>query len=400
MPTMAFETQDAPSSPLVNSLVETLTERIYAGRFNETEGFPAERELVGEFGISRNVVRRALDILEARNLIVRVPRCRTLVRIPERTGPLTTELISENRADSLPSRPARTRRKNIGFGIWPEPNDPGTSSVIQGIYRALDPDTFRLILGHIYWDSWGTTEQSERRFLELMADDQDIAGILLTHQGQSENLETLQKVRAMGIPLVFLDRLPPESFDGDYVGVTNDFAAEQVVEHLLELGHRRIAHISNMDPASTVSQRKEGYYRALRSAGVPVRPEFIVTATESSATDVPRVYGEMVQQLFSLPELPTAVFAVNDVIADRFVHAVRATGKRVPEDIAVAGFDGRERWSHHPPFLTTAYQPFEQIGEMAARLLMERIEKATSTPYRHILLSAPLHIYGSTVRQK
>jgi LacI family transcriptional regulator len=393
MPTSAPETQNLTSSPLVSSLVETLTERIRTGRYSGAEGFPAERELVEEFGVSRNLVRRVLDILDERRLIVRAPRCRTVVRQPERATDLSSERGGAE--GSIPE----TRRRTLGFSIWPGASDPGTSAVVQGVYNVLDHSAYRLVMGHVCWDSWETVRHSEREFLDQMAEDADIAGILLWHQSGHETLASLQRVRSMGIPVVFLDRLPPEGFDADFVGVENELAAEKAVEHLIKQGHRRIAHISNLDSASTVALRKAGYRHALEMARIPFQPELIFTATESSREEVPERYSALVSDMFALPEPPTAVFAVNDVIADRFVDALRAAGKRVPDDVAVAGFDGLERWSNRPPFLTTVYQPFEQLGEVATRLLLRRIEseaRGETRPYQRYLLNASLHVHGST----
>jgi DNA-binding LacI/PurR family transcriptional regulator len=387
MPTSSVASENASASPLVNTLVESLTERIYAGRYAGPEGFPAERELVDEFGVSRNAVRRALDVLEERQLIIRAPRCRTVVRQPERAS---NRIPPESR--NLPE----TRRRTLGFSIWPGARDPGTSAVVQGVYNVLDHSNYRLVMGHVCWDSWEAVQQSERQFLDQMADDADIAGILLWHQSGHETLATLQRVRSAGIPIVFLDRLPPETFGADFVGVENELSAEEVVRHLIKMGHRSIAHITNLDSASTVAQRMAGYRHALQAARIPFRPELIVPATESSNEEVPIVYSGLIKQLFSVSDPPTAVFAVNDVIADRFVAALRAAGRRVPDDVAVAGFDGLERWSNHPPFLTTVHQPFEQLGEVATRLLLRRIERGDNRTYQHILLNAPLHVHGST----
>jgi len=394
MPSTAVESQNASASPLVNTLVESLTERIRTGRYTGSEAFPAERELVEEFRASRNVVRRVLDILEERRLIVRAPRCRTVVRQQGvQGGGATTNGKS-------PKRP-ETRRRTLGFSIWPGANDPGTSAVLQGVYNVLDHSNFRLVMGHVFTDSWEAVRKSERQFLDQMADDNDIAGVLLWHQSGKETLASLQAIREAGIPIVFMDRLPPDAFPADYVGVENEMSAEQVVRHLIKMGHRSITHITNLDQASTVGQREAGYRHALEAARIPFRPELVVAATESSVEEVPAIYSGLIEKLFSVPDPPTAVFAVNDVIAHRFIAAVRVhkRGIRIPEDVAVAGFDGLEHWASYPPFLTTAYQPFEQLGEVATRMLLRRIEqeaRGEKPAYQHVLLNAPLHVHAST----
>jgi DNA-binding LacI/PurR family transcriptional regulator len=365
--------------------------------YTEQNGFPAERELVEELGVSRNIVRRALDTLEEQGLIARSPRCRTIVCTPNHSAPAQpVSIINTNRRSA-----SATCRRTLAFSIWPGSDDHGTHAVVQGISNVLDHDAFRLIMGHVRSNS-REGYQHERHFLERMLDDNDVAGILIWHRG-GENSELFQRVRDAGIPIVFLDRLPPPEFVADFVGVANEDCAMQVVRHLIQLGHRRIGHITNKDEASTVAHRQDGYRRVLETADLPFRQEWVLTATESSSEEVPSVYGSMVEHFFALEEPPTAVFAVNDVIADRFISAVRATGRRVPEDVAVAGFDGLERWANRPPFLTTVYQPFEAMGEKATRLLMDRVSNSENTvrstgdvAYQHILLDCPLHIHAST----
>jgi LacI family transcriptional regulator len=153
-----------------------------------------------------------------------------------------------------------------------------------------------------------------------------------------------------------------------------------------------------MEEASTVVERLNGYRFALQQAGIPFRPEFVIPVTiEDSHRKPATIYHEAVEHLLNLPEPPTAVFAVHDLMALHLMAALRACGRRVPEDIAIAGFDGIERWKPGEPFLTTCHQPFEVLGMRAANLLLQRIESGTTTAYRHILLEAPLRVHGSTL---
>jgi LacI family transcriptional regulator len=284
-------------------------------------------------------------------------------------------------------------RRSLSLWIWPNLNWPGAARIVRGIRHALNEDDFRLVLdsaaGEEGTDSLESAEafrQSEEAFLRRIVRDHDIEGVLLWYLGGSRNRPALQAVRAAGVPMVFLDRLPPPGFEADFVGVDNVGAAEAVVHHLLSQGHRRIAHVTNYDNASTVQERMEGYHRALSRAGIVPRPEWIVRGSGTTA----------VETLLSQPEPPTAVFAVNDVTGLGIVEALRARGLRVPEDVAVAGFDGVERWLPGTPFLTTADQPFERLGATAAELLLRRITEGPDLPYRHVLLDAPLAMHRST----
>jgi len=378
---MTAQAEDVSISPLVTAIASTLTERIRTGKYLGQDGFPSERDLVNEFGVSRTLIRRVMETLEAENLIVRSPRCRTMIR----------------EAALLPHPPRTTRRSTIGLGMLASPYDPGTAAILHGINQTLNHDNYRVVIGSIVWNTSEAINLSQTRFLEQMTEDRDIVGVLLWYLGEAESLPALQKASAAGIPIVFMDRRPPAGIVADHVGVDNVRSAEKVVRHLIRQGHRRIAHITNLDQASTVQERMFGYRHALEQASLPFHPELVVTATESSLEEVPAVYGELTERLLRLPEPPSAVFAVNDVIAERFMSALRARGMRVPDDMAVAGFDGIERLRHCEPFLTTAYQPFELLGRRSASLLLERIESRTITEPQQILLQAPLHIHGSTL---
>ena len=378
---MVEQTDDISTSPLVSAVVSTLTERIRAGQYLGKEGLPSERDLAEEFGVSRTLIRRVLTTLETQNLILRAPRCRTMVREP-------MALVHAIR---------KTRRSTIGLGMLTPPYDPGTAAILHGINQTLNHDDYRLVIGSVVWNSWEAVEYAQARFLEQMMEDQDIVGVLLWYLGGAECVSALRRVLAAGIPIVFMDRRPPAGIVADYVGVDNIGSAEQVIRHLVRQGHRQIAHISNAETASTVSERMLGYRRALEQAGIPFRPELVVTASESCLEEVPPVYAGLAEQLLSLPEPPTAVFAVNDVIAQRFMGALRIRGLHVPDDIAVAGFDGIERLSHCDSFLTTAYQPFELMGKRAADLLLQRIVSGPTAQPHQVLLQAPLRIHGSTL---
>ncbi|HZT41855.1 MAG TPA: GntR family transcriptional regulator [Chthonomonadaceae bacterium] len=371
---------DHPSSPTVSKIVATLAERIQSGRYQEGKWFPTERELEEEFAVSRTLIRQAVEVLEQRRLVLRSPRCRTIVQNPNRAHPL----------------PPETARRTLGLWIWPDPTHPVGAMVVRGIYKALDHRAYRLVAGHPVGEDWAAIHQSEAHFLEGIAQDRDVVGVLLWYMGGPVNLPALQTVRAAGIPMIFLDRRPPEGFPADYVGVDNVHAAEQVVTHLIDQGHRRIAHITNWDEVSTVAERLTGYRRALQAANIPFQPELVMTEVQPSPDHPDDADAELAERLLSVPDPPTAVFVVNDILALRLVSALRTRGVNVPEGMAVAGFDGIERWLPGDRFLTTADQPFERIGSRSVDLLLHQIEAKENQPYKHIELDAPLSIHAST----
>lgn len=372
---------DPSCSPAAAFIAETLAERIRAGRYRAGERLPAERGLAEEFRVSRATFRQALAELERRGLLRREPGCRPLV------------------AGEAARPAARAGRRSIGLWIPSNPNNFGGAMTTRGVQGALDPAAYRLVIGGMSGIGFDAAIRSEAEALLRMAEDEDIAGIILWYLGDRTNLPALAAVRAAGIPLVFVDRRPPAGFEADHVGVENEFSAREVVSHLVSLGHRRIAHLTNADPASTVVERLAGYRQALAAAGLPLRPEWVLTApfVRPGSDHYPPAYAEIVDRLLALPERPTAVFAVNDYHALSLSEALRERGLAVPGDMAVAGFDDVERWSPGRSFLTSARQPFEQMGAAAAKLMLARLEGEPQNNTRHILLHAPLVARESTL---
>ncbi len=372
-------------SPSVRHITDVIEARIRSGKYPHGRWLPSEREIADEFGVSRIVIKSVVNELDNRALVIRSARCRPVVRNAADVD-VPTEFI-------LPE----TRRSSIGLWIWPNPRQPGIATIVQGITRTLDPDAFRMIIASPHVTDWVSAARSESQFLLRMAQDRDIVGIILWYLGGETNLPALVTLREAHIPLVFIDRRPPAGFSADYVGVDNIHSAEEVVKHLVAQGHRSIAHISNFDTASTVYERLTGYRRALKASGLPYRPELVQHAPDPTDGDPSEGCAALLDILLGLPDPPTALFAVNDYIALRLKAAIQVRGLTVPGDIALAGFDGIERWLPGRSFLTTANQPFERIGARAVDALLKHLTLGSEALAEHILLEAPLSISSSTV---
>jgi LacI family transcriptional regulator len=162
------------------------------------------------------------------------------------------------------------------------------------------------------------------------------------------------------------------------VDVDNTGGARMAVEHLMDLGHRRIATITGRADMAAGQDRLEGYRKALIGRGVPVDEELIVDGdfTESSG-----IVG--MQRL--LPAKPTAVFVASDMMAVGALKALRQAGRRVPEDVALVGFDDIPVASAVEPPLTTVRQPIGRMASVAVETLLDLIEHPGSGPRRVVL---------------
>ncbi|MCX7800564.1 MAG: GntR family transcriptional regulator [Fimbriimonadales bacterium] len=364
-------------TPLVNMVLKEIERRIATGVYRAGTRLPSERALAQDLAVSRITVRAAVGELERMGVVVCHPRSRPLVQAPH--------LVPNHRG---PMQGRHTFALWLRYG-WAAPEGP---ALMLGIQRALDHDNHRLVFGAPPDDP--DMVQAERQFLQNALDDQDVAGIVLWYLGGADNVPTLERVRDAGIPMVFVDRLPPAGIDADFVGIDNEHVADRIVSHLIRKGHRRIAHVTNQDAASAVRDRATGYRKALLRAGI--EPDASLEFTEV----VPRYPGhdvwlEMAERMLRMPDRPTAVFAVNDRVALHLIRALEQVGCRVPSDMAVAGIDGIQAYQGES-FLTTAIQPFERIGERAVHLLIERVSGDPGAPIRHCLLDAPILLGPST----
>ena len=176
----------------------------------------------------------------------------------------------------------------------------------------------------------------------------------------------LEELAVGGFPVVLQGTLP--GVDISSVDVDSREGARRAVEHLVVLGHRRIACITNAPLAYTSArERLEGYEAALRRAGIEPDPTWV----EEAAFDAPSGQRAMAALLGRMD--PEAVFVASDIVAVGAITALRQAGRRVPEDVSVVGFDDIPLAAHLDPPLTTIRVPAFELGRAVGRALFERI---------------------------
>jgi DNA-binding LacI/PurR family transcriptional regulator len=142
-------------------------------------------------------------------------------------------------------------------------------------------------------------------------------------------------------------------------------------QHLIQLGHRRIAHVVDAEHyAHLPGERTEGYHRALAEAGIEFQPDWLVSGTNSVAGG-----DACLRVLLERPgPRPTAAFVFNDQMAIGALHALRKLGLRVPEDMAIVGFDGIGLGAFTNPELTSVEQPRAEVGRRAVELIFDLLD--------------------------
>ncbi len=173
-------------------------------------------------------------------------------------------------------------------------------------------------------------------------------------------------------------------------------------QHLIDLGHRRIAFVgADLDEASRVT-RLQGYVEALEGAGLRVRPEYVVGSRQTAGSPRYSRRGtghQATLQLLKLPSRPTAIFARNDHTAFGVMQALAEMGLSVPEDMSIVGFDDIPMAGMVTPTLTSVSQPTKEEGRIAVECLLRRIEHPDEdTEQRTIVLECALVVRASSAQ--
>lgn len=198
---------------------------------------------------------------------------------------------------------------------------------------------------------------------------------------------------APGIPLVMLGE---HSLDLpiDHVAIDNVLAAKIAVEHLVDIGRRRIAAVGQNPHRGTAAQRLTGYRAALAEAGLPQPGELVAPAPNYHRSDG----AQAMAQLLRLPDPPDAVFCFNDLLAIGALRTAAECGLRVPEDVAIVGFDNSEEGAYSLPSLTTIAPDKGAIADTAVNLIRRRASSHDQFPPQDIQTPFSLEVRDSTTR--
>jgi DNA-binding LacI/PurR family transcriptional regulator len=252
---------------------------------------------------------------------------------------------------------------------------PFTPQIIRGIQDHLNKHNYFNIIINADWDPEAETEAIH----QLISRSTDGIIFVESHlRGANPTLDLANK------PYVFVHRLFSGTF-GNSVLVDEPHGAHLAVEHLAHLGHRRIAFINGPRGWDASANRLIGYQEALAQLGIAYDPELVEEGTWEVQSGYPAA-----KKFLALPERPTAIFAANDLMALGAIYAIQDAGLRVPEDIALVGYDDREITSITRPTITTVSLPCYEMGQKSAQLLLSRIENQTE-------IEGPLRIQGKLI---
>jgi DNA-binding LacI/PurR family transcriptional regulator len=243
--------------------------------------------------------------------------------------------------------------------------------VLLGIEDVLRPANYGLIVCN-------TAEFLEREahYLDLLLR-QRVDGIIAA--ATSQRWDILAQAEVQHIPVVFMDR-SFEGLNGTFVGVDNKRGAYLGTRHLIECGYRQIGILAGFQRLSTMRERLAGFRQALQEHDIPLPEKWVVTSPLSIEAG-----REAMRQILSLPERPTAVFLNNNLLSLGALLAIKELGLRCPEDIALIGFDDHPWAAVSGPPLTVVAQPAQQLGQVAAQMLLALINGEQPPESRVIL---------------
>jgi LacI family transcriptional regulator len=306
-------------------------------------------------------------------------------KVSSQTRERVTKAVDE--LGYVPNRLARSlrlQRTNTLALVVTDITNPFWTTVVRGVEDAAQDAGFTVILCNT-----DESEAKQKRYLSVLCQKQ-VDGILLVPARSTDEL--VAWIQKRDTPVVILDRRIGSS-QVDVVRGDSEKGAALLVQHLVSLGHRRIAALSGPQEVSTAADRVNGYRRALQEAGLAVRQEWI----RHGAFSIPSGY-EMAQRVFQTSPRPTALFAVNNFIAVGAMRALRDAGLDVPADMSVVAFDDLMSDLLIEPFLTVVDQPSYEMGQRGAELLLARLSGSAPKERREIVLPIKLTVRRSSDR--
>lgn len=286
-----------------------------------------------------------------------------------------------NYQPNLLGRNLRRSKTKMILVILPNISNPFYSNIVKGIEDVAHKNNYTVMLCN--------TDHDPNRmnvYIELLKNRLSEGAIVMGHELGRKEITAL----ASEFPVVqcceYIEGAP-----ASYVAIDDFNAATKAVRHLLNIGHRRIGFITCNRFISNI-KREQGYKEALKDAGIKVDPELIKYEDNHEFKNGLRA----IENLLNLPQRPTAIFACSDLLAIGAMRGVKEHNLRVPEDIAVVGFDDISFASMSNPPLTTIAQPKYDLGCTSMNLLLNQIQGISTIP-QVVYLEHELKIRGSTV---
>jgi LacI family transcriptional regulator len=280
-------------------------------------------------------------------------------------------------AQSLVTKDTRT----IGV-IVPNVSDPFYSRIIDGISNEVSASGYNMDLCSSHEDS-----EEELVLIKLLRGKQ-VSGMIINPI--QEDKRYIHELNNSPLPFIFVNRYS-EEIKNDYVMNDNQYGSYLVIDHLIKIGRKNIIYFCVRPNVSVGEKRIDGCRKAVRDNGLPDSALRVISCDRSIGSCY-----KMVKELISNNDKMDALYLWDDLLAVGAIRAIYESNLKIPDDIALVGYDDIEVAEYLYPPLTTVRQPTIQIGQMAARILIEKLESEIETESKQIVLKPELVIRNTT----
>ncbi|WKN32343.1 LacI family DNA-binding transcriptional regulator [Porifericola rhodea] len=272
----------------------------------------------------------------------------------------------------------RKRKTNTIGVVVPHLNSYFMSSVIAGIEKAANQEGYNLIISQSL-ESVSKESASVKTMYNSRVD-----GLLVSLAGDTQSIEHFDFILKKEIPLIFFDRVF-EDPNCTSILIDNTQAGYDATLHLLKQGCKRIMHIGGNLQSNVYADRHEGYKQALEDHGIAYDPELVIIDIRGGQLGI-----KAAQQILDMEKLPDGIFTSSDTSAAACMSELKRAGIRIPEDIAIVGFNDDPISRLVEPRLTTIQYPGYEMGEVAAKTLINKLKHSSGDSMNTIMLKHKL----------
>ena len=281
----------------------------------------------------------------------------------------------------------KQQTNNIGVLVG-RMNRPFISSMIAGMEEAARSEGFNILIAQSH-DKLVNELNSVHALQKSL-----VSGLVVSLAMESVDYQHFVDLIDDGIPVLFIDRIPA-GLEVHKVIIDNFKAGYQATRHLIDQGCTRIAHFSGSQKHVLYQERRRGYETALVEAGLPVREEYILSASALSPEDG----ASMTEYLLQFPEPPDAIFAANDTSAVGAILHAKSKGVRIPEELAIIGFNDDPQCQIVEPQLSSIIHPAVEMGRIAIEQMMHILHTTETLPAQTIVLDTSVIARASSLRE-
>lgn len=282
----------------------------------------------------------------------------------------------------------RKGKSNLVGVIVPRTNSHFFSSVIQNIEEVLNKEGYNIIITQS-----NESYKKECNNIDTLLFTQ-VDGIIASMANETIDLEYYEKIKSKGIPLILFDR-GENDLNVDYIGINDYESSHMIVEHLVEQGCKRIAHIGGYKHTRIFNNRIRGYIDALKKHNLPLDNELLL---ESSLTTEDG--RKKMTQLLALKNRPDAVYVAGDYAALGALQILNEQNINIPKDMALIGFGNEPFSAMVTPSISSINQHSSEIGKIAAETFLAHAKKTVTTQsLNKIILNSELVIRDSSKRK-